>query len=301
MNFMCKGAVAVLMVACAISESALAGPLEDGSNAWTSGDYASAMRILRPLADRGDLKAQNRVGVMYQRGLGVPLDYADAVRWFRQAADQGDADAQNNLAFMYLYGRGVPKDYVSAHMWFSLAASGGVRSAGFSRDLLAANMTPVQVAKAQKLAREWKPVDDRRHLYQLNADSVPIGRVRTVATRSPLPSRREPIKACGGAISSSHAALQQLGRSGRWRGQSDRPGVIRLTPSTPPHRRAAQPAFDKTPRSGRRQLFLGELALWGSVCGGDTCRRSADASKAGKLPGCPKAVADLQAKRSKQI
>jgi len=128
------------------------------------------MRLLRPLADRGDPKAQNRIGVMYQRGSGVPPDYTDAVSWFRQAADQGDADAQNNLAFMYLYGRGVSKDYISAYMWFSLAASGGVRSAGFSRDLLAAKMTPVQVAKAQKLAHEWKQTDDRRHLFQLNAD-----------------------------------------------------------------------------------------------------------------------------------
>ena len=174
---MFKAVVAILVLACTISQSAVAGAFEDGSNAWDRGDYAAAMRLLRPLADRGHPKAQNRVGVMYQRGWGVPQNYPDAVSWLRQAADQGDADAQNNLAFMYLYGRGVSQDYVSAHMWFSLAASGGVRAASFSRDLLAAKMTPVQVAKAQKLTHEWKPADDRRHFYQLNAESVPISLV----------------------------------------------------------------------------------------------------------------------------
>jgi hypothetical protein len=177
MNFMFKAAVVILVLACTISGSAIAGAFEDGSNAWDHGDYASAMRLLRPLADRGDPRAQSRVGVMYQHGWGVQLDYADAVSWLRQAADQGDADAQNNLAFMYLYGRGVSKDYVSAHMWFSLAASRGVRSASFSRDLLAAKMNPVEVAKAQRLAHEWKPTYDRRHIFQLNAQSVPIGQV----------------------------------------------------------------------------------------------------------------------------
>ena len=56
---------------------------------------------------------------------------------------------------MFLYGRGVAQDYVSAHLWFDLAASAGKTSAVFARDLVAAKMTPGQVAEAQKRAREW--------------------------------------------------------------------------------------------------------------------------------------------------
>ncbi len=211
MNFMFKAGVAILVLACTISQSAVAGTFEDGSNAWDRGDYVSAMHLLRPLADRGDPKAQNRVGMMYQRGWGVSLNYADAVSWLRQAADQGDADAQNNLAFMYLYGRGVSQDYVSAHMWFSLAASGGVRAAGFFRDLLAAKMTPFQVAKAQKLAHEWKPADDRRHFFQLNAESIPISRTDR---RAHCDRAREPaaVDACGRDRSSTEANRQPARR-----------------------------------------------------------------------------------------
>jgi uncharacterized protein len=47
---------------------------------------------------------------------------------------------------------------VQAHMWLNLAASrSGDATMVKSRDLVAAKMTPDQVAEAQRLAREWKP------------------------------------------------------------------------------------------------------------------------------------------------
>jgi TPR repeat protein len=79
------------------------------------------------------------------------------VKWYRKAADQGYVDAQFDLGFMYKNGLGVPQDYVQAHMWFSLAATGGDQGAAESGDTVAGLMTPLQIAEAQKLAREWKP------------------------------------------------------------------------------------------------------------------------------------------------
>ena len=37
----------------------------------------------------------------------------------------GVADAQNNLGVMYERGHGVPQDYLMAHMWYNLAGSEG--------------------------------------------------------------------------------------------------------------------------------------------------------------------------------
>ena len=56
----------------------------------------------------------------------------------------------------------MPQDYVQAHMWFNLAASrlppGTNRDKAVkNRDIVAAKMTPAQIAEAQRLAREWKP------------------------------------------------------------------------------------------------------------------------------------------------
>jgi uncharacterized protein len=42
--------------------AAAAGELDDGQAAIERGDYATAMRILRPLADKGDAKAQYNLG-----------------------------------------------------------------------------------------------------------------------------------------------------------------------------------------------------------------------------------------------
>ena len=61
--------------------------------------------------------AQSVLGLMYDKGLGVPQDDAETVRWYRKAAEQGDATAQNNLGHMYSKGQGVPQNFVEAEKW----------------------------------------------------------------------------------------------------------------------------------------------------------------------------------------
>jgi TPR repeat protein len=95
---------------------------------------------------------------MYVEGRGVPQDDAEAARWYRKAAEQENEEAQRLLGEMYRDGRGVPKDYVQAYMWFNLAAARRSEPAAQGRDLLEHSMTPAQIAEAQKLAREWKPI-----------------------------------------------------------------------------------------------------------------------------------------------
>ena len=77
------------------------------------------------------------------------------MKWWKLAAEQGYADALFNLGAMYDFGTGVLKDYVYAHMWYNIAAiSGKSKNASKNRDLLAKEMTPSQLEKAQDLARE---------------------------------------------------------------------------------------------------------------------------------------------------
>ena len=79
----------------------LAGSLADGEAAWNRGDYATALQVLRPLAEQGVAPAQAILGVMYDNGQGVPRDDATAVAWFRKAADQGLAHAEYDLGLKY--------------------------------------------------------------------------------------------------------------------------------------------------------------------------------------------------------
>jgi len=164
-----------------------------GEDAYNRGDYATALREWRPLAEQGDARAQYNLGVLYRKGRGVPQDdvqarqwyekaaaqgqakaqynlgtlylngggvpkdYQQALRWFRMAADQGEALAQTKIGIMYDDGQGVPHDFVQAHKWYNLAATNGDKPAAELRDALAKQMTPAQIAEAQQLAREWKP------------------------------------------------------------------------------------------------------------------------------------------------
>ncbi len=123
---------------------------------------AEALQWWRKAAELGHARAQYNLGIMYYSGQGVPQDSAEALQWWRKAAEQGYATAQYYLGVTYHTGLDVPQDYVQAHMRYNLAASrfppGEDRDKAVKyRDIVAAKMTPAQIAEAQKLAREWKP------------------------------------------------------------------------------------------------------------------------------------------------
>jgi TPR repeat protein len=95
---------------------------EAGQLAYQRGDYATALKEWRPLAEQGDAGAQFDLGAMYHDGLGVTQDYAEAVKWYSKAAEQEDALAQFSLGSMYAAGLGVLQDYAEAVKWFRKAA-----------------------------------------------------------------------------------------------------------------------------------------------------------------------------------
>jgi hypothetical protein len=77
---------------------AFAGPWEDGMAAYNRGDYAPAIQLFRPLAAKGNAKAQHLIGVMYHKGEGVARSSVRAFAWFSLAAAHGDGDARAKLA-----------------------------------------------------------------------------------------------------------------------------------------------------------------------------------------------------------
>jgi uncharacterized protein len=113
------------LILLAIDGGVDAGPFEDGEAAYKSGDYATAVRLLGPLAEQGDATAQYNLGVIYAFGRGVPQNFPLAATWYSKSADQGLPDAQYNLGFMYEKGLGVPQDYTEAAKLYRLAADQG--------------------------------------------------------------------------------------------------------------------------------------------------------------------------------
>ena len=105
-----------------VAQANLAYLIYEGKGA--KADDAAAAKWYRLAADQGDAYAQYSLGVMYENGKGVPQDLREAVKWWQLSAKQGYAEAQYNLGAMYYNGRGIAKDYVHAYLWKSLAAEG---------------------------------------------------------------------------------------------------------------------------------------------------------------------------------
>ena len=107
----------------------------------------------------GPVGADEADDVVWDKAIGAYIrgDYAEAMNWCRKAAEQGQAGAQYNLGDMYHQGQGVPQDFVWAHMWLNLASVHEDKVSGKQRDKVAKLMTPAEIRKAQRLAREWRP------------------------------------------------------------------------------------------------------------------------------------------------
>ena len=95
-----------------------------------SGDYETAFRLWKPLADKGNANAQYNIGVMYdETGYGVIQDYREAIRYYTLAANQGHVIAQYNLGWHYYSGEGVSQSHKEAATWFTKSAEQGYMDA----------------------------------------------------------------------------------------------------------------------------------------------------------------------------
>ena len=105
-----------------------------GLSAFNSGDYATALRLWRPLAEGDDPRSEAGIGFMYHRGLGVAIDDHEAALWLRRAAEHGQAEGQLMLGMLFYYGRGLPQSFVRAYAWCDLAETNGNADATLCRD-----------------------------------------------------------------------------------------------------------------------------------------------------------------------
>ena len=176
---------------------AAAGPLEDAQEAFRHGDYSAAQRIVRPLAEQGDPKAEVALGSIYAFGTGVPQDSAVAMSWFKKAADQGYAEGQYNLALMdegpnpkmairllkrsadqgfvpaewrlgwdYELGEVVAQDLPSALVWYRKAAEAGDQNAQVDLGLMYAEGRGVTMDQTEAFRLIYKAAQQGNHIAE---------------------------------------------------------------------------------------------------------------------------------------
>lgn len=163
--------------------------LLEASDAFDRGEFVTALELYDVLAQDGDARAQYRLGMMYEQGLGTDPDTKIAANWYAQAAEQespeglaalsalhlkgagviqnfkesirlnqqaaalGYAPAQYGLGVAYANGVGTFRDPVKAHMWFNIASASGYPNAMQSRERIASSMGEAAVARAQDKAK----------------------------------------------------------------------------------------------------------------------------------------------------
>ena len=180
--------------ALAAAGALLAAPafadVRSGVDAWARGDFATAVREWRPLAERGDPDAEFNMGQAYKLGRGVPQDLGTAVSWYERAAQKGHPNAQANLAIIlfqsgeraraipwlrkaveaddpraqYIYGTalfngdipGIGKDWPRAYALMSRAAEQGMPNAARNLAQMDKLMPLAQRQQGLALARQMR-------------------------------------------------------------------------------------------------------------------------------------------------
>lgn len=168
---------------------------QNGLKNYQAGDFRTALREWRPLAEQVDEAdpyykgaAQYYLGLMYAEGIGVPQDDKMSVKWYRLAAEHGIAEAQYNLGNYFFVGKGITQDYKQAANLYRLAAEQGLAAAqstlgvmyangyGIKRDLVIAYMW-VNIA----VSNNYSLASQNVNIFAKNMTAAEISKAKQLA------------------------------------------------------------------------------------------------------------------------
>jgi predicted nucleic acid-binding Zn-ribbon protein len=107
--------------------------------AYDRANYATALKVWLPEAERGEEQAQIYVGEIYEKGLGTDPDYARAAEWYEKAVQRKSKQGMSHLAYLYEQGLGVAKDPVRALNLYRSAAGITTDDLTFQSEVTTAN------------------------------------------------------------------------------------------------------------------------------------------------------------------
>jgi len=160
------------------------------NHSYTSGDYVTALKEYKYLANHGAHEAYYNIGQLYYKGQGVDVDYGEALKWYRLGKQHGDVsahyqialmnmeghgiqqdykaaaeifrtlsvmghpEAQNGLGYLYTTGQGVETDKITAYAWFSVSSANGYDAAYNTKNELEHSFNENEKLEARRLARQ---------------------------------------------------------------------------------------------------------------------------------------------------
>lgn len=157
---------------------------------YLNGNYTGALKTWIKLGEKGEAKAQFKLGTIYRLGeTGIEKDINKAIKWYtlaaekgniyalynlgkiyeseenivnydlaskwyRLGAEKGNAFAQLKLGMLYLSGKGLELNLKYAHMWLNISGSQGNYQAIKKRNILQKKMTGLELKIARLLANK---------------------------------------------------------------------------------------------------------------------------------------------------
>ncbi|WP_306517915.1 tetratricopeptide repeat protein [Rheinheimera sp.] len=115
----------LLIFSLFVMASLEASTVQDGYNAVRNGNYEQGLKILLPIAEKGDPDALYGVGILYKEGWGAEKDLDKAVSFYEKAAEKGHVGAIFDLGWAYQTGQGKDKNYSKSAELYEKAATKG--------------------------------------------------------------------------------------------------------------------------------------------------------------------------------
>jgi TPR repeat protein len=148
-------AIAIVVLTLTANMSSANATWDEATKAFAKKQYASAAKLFKPLAEKGNALAQYQIALMHRMGLGLTKDQKEAKKWSRLAAKQGNSDAQLMLGSLYAKAEGGESaDVVNAYMWYEASAKEGNTEAKKELVSLEKEMTPQQLSDARAKAQK---------------------------------------------------------------------------------------------------------------------------------------------------
>jgi hypothetical protein len=209
--------------------------------AYDRADYRTSLQVWLPQAKEGDPVAQNYVGEIYEKGLGIEPDYNTAAAWYQKAAEQGDSRARINLGFFYEKGLGLEKDLSQALNWYRKAS-------GLEDDNLQFS-SAVEISKAER--KELRLLKQERQLQKAEIEQL----------RNQLKSTSTQLKSERGKLTKAEKRLTKLrAEVGIQPGLATAP-VTTVSASEMAQLKSELAASEKQAREQRTQITTLEKAL----------------------------------------
>lgn len=214
---------AAAITAAAASAAAEAKTVRAGIEAWQRSDFAAAVAIWTPLAEKGDADAAFNLGQAHRLGRGVPVNLATAQRWLQKAADAGHLDAQTTLGLL-LFDSGNRR---AAMPWLRKAAERGEARAmliygtalfngdSVKRDPLLA-YAYVSRAAAQGLAPAKATLEELDALLPIDVRRKGVKLAQEKADSKAAPAAAKPKNAAAKPAKQASAPASATAQ-GRWR------------------------------------------------------------------------------------